>query len=182
MHPFLAKLCLLGKDSGLLTDLRVFNREHLERYCLSLDHCKISEDQDTTPHSTEIINSKSSVTWNTKKFIRDQRIVDALSLPTNGWKPSASPLEIEYLKKGRRGDGELSLVPVPRNITNMKIIEECGVKHRFRGRIAPNYDDTTVTFPTFIFEDLQLTEGKWYYCVRLPVVGVVQIGMGDGWV
>ncbi|CAF4791086.1 unnamed protein product, partial [Rotaria sp. Silwood2] len=53
---------------------------------------------------------------------------------------------------------------------------ECGEKHRFKGGINLTTGRIRGLFPTFIVDDLQLTEGKWYYCVRLPIGGIVQIG------
>ena len=172
--PILAKLCLLTeKIRHQPKDLQLFNRRHLEQYCLSLDQCQVVEEKD---HSIPTTDSKDLFIWNTKGFPRDQAILDALAIPVNGWKPYASQSEIELLGKGRIGDEEISIVPVPRNIVDLKAIEECGNKHRFRGRIAPDSETAHVRFPTFVLDNLRLTEGKWYYCVRLPVRGIVQIG------
>jgi hypothetical protein len=170
----LAKLCLLTeKTRRQPKDLKVFNQHHLEQYSLSLDKCEIIEDKDSIP----TIDSDNSFIWNTKEIIRDQLILDALSIPVNGWKPYASQSEIESFKKGRIGNEEISIVSMPRNIVDLQIIEECGNKHKFRGRIAPNYETTRVSFPTFILDNLQLTEGKWYYCVRFRDL---QSGPGPG--
>lgn len=177
--PYAKILSQLGFSKTLVDvpkDLRVFNREHLEQYCLSLDRCQTSKEEVVDENLVSTTDSEIPASWNPKAIIPNPMIPAALSVPINGWRAYASPLEIEALKKGRMGPEEISIVPMPANVVNAEAIEECGIKHRFRGHLVPNYENARVSFPTFIFNQLRLTEGKWYYCIRLPVAGVVQIG------
>ena len=179
--PYAKVLSQLGFSKTAMTlpkDLRVFNREHLERYCLSLDRCQTSEEKTVDDDSISTTDLKTPSSWNPKAITPNPLIPAALSVPIQGWKAYATPLEIEALKKGRLGPEELSIIPMPAHTVNAEAIEECGTKHRFRGHLVPNYDNARVTFPTFIFNQLRFTEGKWYYCIRLPVAGVVQIVAG----
>ena len=172
----IAKLCVLDKTYRQPTDLREFNKQHLEQYSLSLDTCE------RLKKIIEIENKESILSddkWNMNEINCNQLIIDTLStsvLKYNGWKPYVSNEEMDYFKQGRIGKEEISIVPIPRNIMKSEAIQECGIKHRFRGRIAPDYENANTYFPTFIIDNLQLSEGKWYYCVRLPVGGVIQMG------
>ena len=175
----LAKLCIC--DSQLLTDLRAFNKPHLEQYCLSLDTCErlkqIKETENLT-ETNEKLNS-SPTSWSVNEINRDPLIMNALSVPASkygGWKPYASEEEIKFFRQGRLGKDEISLVSFPRHIADPEAVLECGTKHRFRGRIEPKEENTRLSFPTFFLDNLQLSEGKWYYCIRLPVAGLLQIG------
>ncbi|CAF5223059.1 unnamed protein product, partial [Rotaria magnacalcarata] len=58
----------------------------------------------------------------------------------------------------------------------MNVIQECGNKHQFKGRVYMNDSYSHGAFPTFIVGNLQLREGNWYYCVKLPYAGLIQIG------
>ena len=160
----LSRMEIEEQSCKTLKDLRVFNRDHLEQYYLSLNQCEIDEEK---------VEEKTNE-W--KATISDESILKALSIPVQGWKPYMSSSERENFKKGRLGREDICIVPLPRNCVKAEVIEECGVNHRYHGRVAPNYTTTDVAFPTFIVDNLQLTEGKWYYCVRLPLAGVVQIG------
>ncbi|UJR32400.1 hypothetical protein I4U23_019862 [Adineta vaga] len=182
----LGKLCSSNSIEEIYQqpkDLRLFNKQHLEQYCLSLNQCERLKDmhEDEKQETIEdpvIINEQDDslyTTWNKTKIDTNSLIVDALSTHY-GWQPCISEGEMEYFKQGRFGNDDLSIVPMPRNIASDDIIQECGNKHRFRGRIAPNYENTTVSFPTFVMDNFQVSEGNWYYCVRLPVGGVFQIG------
>ena len=182
----IAELCISNfeeKTRQQPADLRLFNKQHLQQYCLSLDTCErlkqIIEDE-----NEEIVDDSISTNdqedslytiWNVDEMKRDQSVIDALSI-CNGWKSCVGKGEIEFSKLGRILNDEISIVAVPRNTADSQAIEECGVNHRFRGRIAPTCENTAVSFPTFIIDNLELREGNWYYCVRLPVGGVVQIG------
>ncbi|CAF3947497.1 unnamed protein product, partial [Rotaria sordida] len=195
---FIAKLSMLDslfKNYSLPVDLRIFNQKHLEQYCLSLDNAirfkqiiEIENDNYTNISNNQISSSitimqieddTSFTIWNQDEFNRDPLIVNALSISTlkyNGWKPYASKSEIELFERGRIGDKNLDIFSMPRNFIDPSLINTCGDKHRFNGKICLTTDRETGMFPTFIVNNLQLTEGKWYYCVRLPIGGIVQIG------
>ena len=175
------------KTCRQLKDLRMFSKQHLEQYYLNLYQCKIvteEEEEEKNDHMKVTIDEAKLVNsidhW--KARTSDPEIFAALSTPIQGWRPYASESEREYFTKGRFGNEELSLVPMPNNSISSKVIEECGVKHRFYGRVALNLTNASISFPSFIIDNLQLTEGKWYYCVRLPEAGLVQIGWAaDGY-
>ncbi|CAF1253616.1 unnamed protein product, partial [Rotaria sordida] len=196
----IAKLSMydsLFKNHSLPVDLRLFNQQHLEQYCLSLDTCVRSKqiietendnytssnnnNNETTKNTIIMQNpDDTSITiWNHDEFNQNPLIVNALSISAlkyNGWKPYTSKSEIESFEKGRIGDKEISIVSFPRDIIDPSIIKECGDKHRFNGGFFLTTGRLLGIFPTVIIDDLQLTEGKWYYCVRLPIGGIVQIG------
>ncbi|CAF3446671.1 unnamed protein product [Rotaria sp. Silwood1] len=179
----------LGSKHLLPNNLRLFNRQHLEQYCLSLDRyiqsktivenenddSEIFQDALSTPDTED----SSYVIWNAMGINRDQSIIDALSTSTvkyGGWKANASETEIGLYKQGRIGSDDISIVSIPRQVAKVQVLEECGNKHRFHGRINGKSRYIQGTFPTFTFENLEFNEGKWYYCVKLPVGGLVQIG------
>ncbi|CAF4059619.1 unnamed protein product, partial [Rotaria sordida] len=180
----------LSKNRRQLSDLRLLNRQHLEQYCLSLDKYlslnKIAYNDDDNSnqllHDVIVVNGKhkfSSYVWNNDQISCNQLIVDALSmniLKYNGWKPYASAIEIESFKRGRIGSNEPSIVPMPFDISDSSVFEECGNNHKFKGRITPNRENTNGSFPTYIIDNAQVSEGKWYYCVKLVAGGVIQIG------
>ncbi|CAF0859833.1 unnamed protein product [Rotaria sordida] len=180
----------LSKNRRQLSDLRLLNRQHLEQYCLSLDKYlslnKIAYNDDDNSnqllHDVIVVNGKhkfSSYVWNNDQISCNQLIVDALSmniLKYNGWKPYASAIEIESFKRGRIGSNEPSIVPMPFDISDSSVFEECGNNHKFKGRITPNRENTNGSFPTYIIDNVQVSEGKWYYCVKLVAGGVIQIG------
>ncbi|CAF1293234.1 unnamed protein product [Rotaria sordida] len=195
----IAKLSMhacLFKKHLLPADLRLFNQKHLEKYCLSLDasvwsneiietendNYTISNNDNQSFQSTTIIQNPDDTlltVWNHDEFNQNSMIVDALSISAlkyNGWKPYASKSEIKSFEHGRIGDKEISIVSIPRNSVDSNLLEECGDKHRFKGKINLTTGRLFGVFPTFIVDDLQLTEGKWYYCVRLPDGGFVPIG------
>ncbi|CAF1467840.1 unnamed protein product [Rotaria sp. Silwood1] len=109
----------------------------------------------------------------------NQLILNALStnvLKYNGWKPYASQIEIESFRRGRIGSNELSVVPMPLDISDLSVFEECGNNHKFKGRISPSRKNTNGPFPTYIVDNIQVSEGKWYYCVKILVNNYIQIG------
>ncbi|CAF0748456.1 unnamed protein product [Adineta steineri] len=178
----IAQLCISNQQP---TDIRLFNKQHLQQYCLSLDTCerlkKIvdNEQQDLVEQQQSIsINDQDDLSysiWNVEKMNQDQLDTNIWTA-YNGWRPYVFAGEMEYFKEGRIGIDEITIVPLPRNTADVSVTQECGIKHRFHGRIVPNGENTTVSFPTFIINNLQLSEGKWYYCVRLPQAGLLQMG------
>ena len=94
----LAQLCI--SDSQSSTDLRAFNKQHLEQYCLSLDTCERLKKITETENLTETDSSPTS--WNVNEISCDPLIIDTLSVPAlkySGWKPYASDEEIKFLNK-----------------------------------------------------------------------------------
>ncbi|CAF4632699.1 unnamed protein product [Rotaria sp. Silwood1] len=177
------------KNRLAFLDLREFNKEHLEQYCLSLNNCTYLKPIVDNDNEKEIVaddikqnfvtDTSSFTIWNNDLIYRDPQIVDTLSfssLKYNGWKVKASEAEIELYKQGRIGNDQIILVPMPRNIADTQVFEECGNKHRFRGRIDTSRDSKHNSFVTFILDNLQVNKGKWYFCVKLPLGGLVQIG------
>ncbi|CAM4811668.1 unnamed protein product [Rotaria magnacalcarata] len=148
-------------------DLLLFNRSHLEQYCFSLDRCE---------RLKQIINnsSENAIIENTQ--IDSSPGVHKRTRVYNKWKPFASKFEIELYKKGRNGNDDISIVPFPNNIADLDVIEECGTNHRFKGRIHMTSQNQHGAFPSFIVENLQLSHGNWYYCIRLSTAGLVQMG------
>ncbi|CAF3666099.1 unnamed protein product [Rotaria socialis] len=186
----IAKLCVcdsLEKIRQLSPDLDLSTKENLERYSLTLDTGEIfesmteDESKDVLDHSISTNNHDDSLytIWNTDDFKPDELIMNNLSKPiskSNTWKPYASEIEMDFVKQGRSGKDEVVIVPTPLHSVALDAIQECGTKHRFRGKIAPTSQTARVSFPSFIADNLQLSEGNWYFCVRLPLGGVVQIG------
>ncbi|CAF4681489.1 unnamed protein product, partial [Rotaria sp. Silwood2] len=186
----IAKLCIsnsIEKIQQQSTDLDLFNKQDLEIYSLTLDMCEklkpITENENRNINDQSIsINDQDNslyTIWNNDEFNCDQLVMNTLSTPiskSNSWKPYASEIEIDFLKQGRVGKDNISIVPMPSHISSAQVFEECGTKHRFYGRIAPDGTNTRVSFPTYVFDNLQLSKGNWYYCIRLPVGGVIQIG------
>ena len=100
---------------------------------------------------------------------------------TSGWKSFGTKNEIEMLSDGRIGDNHLSIIPYPKGNSKENLIEECGIKHRFKGKIVPTSENIDARFPSFILENIRVYRGNWYYCIRLCSAGLVQIGWGtDG--
>ncbi|CAF3962695.1 unnamed protein product [Rotaria sp. Silwood2] len=185
----LAIASMPSKNRLALHDLREFNKEHLEQYCLSLNNCNHlktiadnDNDKENVSHDIKqnnITDTSSFIIWNNDPIHRDPQIVDALSfnsLKYNGWKVKASEAEIELYKQGRIGNDEIVLAPMPHNIADTEVFEECGNTHRFRGRIDTSHDSKHNEFVTFILNNLQVNKGKWYFCIKLPLGGLVQVG------
>jgi len=115
---------------------------------------------------------------NQMKIIRDPIISQYLSETSSidqDWKPIASKSEIKSYKKGRLGNYDIQIISVPTN-DNIPVFEECGIKHKFKGRVNINDDIGNIRYRTFVPADIELNEGKWYFCVRLPLGGVARIG------
>ncbi|CAF3719514.1 unnamed protein product [Rotaria sp. Silwood1] len=155
-------------------DLRFFDRLHLEQYSLSLDKCertkKIVEDE---PEIVRNINA-----WNHIKINRDPVILQNLSASSSiddGWKPIVFKNEIQTYKRGKIGNDEIHIVSRPANDT-LPPLEECGHKHKFKGRVNITDDNGNIRYPTFIVDGIELNEGKWYYCVKFLLGGQAQIG------
>ncbi|CAF0773776.1 unnamed protein product [Adineta ricciae] len=167
--PYAANLIELAISNTLPTfpDLRLFNKQHLEQYCLSLDNCRQEKDWNI-PEDDK----------NTSSDQCNPMIVKALStsvLKYNGWKPYMSKDEIEFFKNGRSGNDDISIVPMPSTAADTTAVKPCGTKHQFNGRISPTGDNVHVGLPTFVTDQLRVGKGNWYFCVRLPKDGV-QIG------
>ncbi|CAF1009355.1 unnamed protein product [Rotaria sordida] len=189
---YLAKLAvcsLLLKTQLQLFDLRHFSKDHLEQYCLSLDNCEylkqiLGDDHekenfhyDMKQNDTTDISSFS--VWDNIPIHRDPKVADTLTasaLKYNGWKVYASEAEIELFKRGRIGNDDMCVTPMPYRIPAAQTFQECGNNHKFLGRIDTRDDSSHGNFPTYILDNVQVSEGKWYFCVKLPLGELVQIG------
>ena len=161
------------------TDLRCFHKHCLEQYCLSLDLYEQSKQMINDNQDDSNKMAEDSTVHLEENQLRHQSVIAALSTPVskyNGWKPFASTTEIQLYKRGRIGNDEIKMIPFPASVAKPEIFEKCGQNHQFKGRISLKEEYLHGLFPTFIVENLQVTEGKWYFCVKLPVGGVVQIG------
>ena len=147
-------------------DLRLFDKQHLKQYYLSLDRCESSPA--VTPAETVTSEPVQS---------DPKSVVDALYVSKHyGWKEYMSKAEIDMFRQGRVGSDQISLSCMPRGIVDAAIYSECGTHQKFLGRIVPNGENSRASFPTFVVDNLELSEGSWYYCARLPKGGVIQIG------
>ena len=148
-----------------MKDLRIFSKQHLEQYYLSLNHCHIETEEEKTNHVNVTVDEANVVHsfdhWKAKSA--DPEIFAALSIPVQCWRPYAFESEREYFTKGRFSNEEISLVPMVKNSISTDVIEKCGVNHRFYGRVALTFKYTSNDFPSFIIENLKISEGKWYY-------------------
>ncbi|CAF3247686.1 unnamed protein product [Rotaria socialis] len=86
------------------------------------------------------------------------------------------PTILQYLfETSRLGNNEINITSVPA-IDNLSALEECGIKHKFKGRINIRDETGNIRYRTFIPDGIELHEGKWYFCVKLPLGGAAQIG------
>ena len=150
-------------------DLHLCNKQHLEQYCLSLDRCE---------QSKQIIQDKNSsfIQWNNQPINQDHLTKDLILSQDYQWKSNVSKKDMQGFKRGRIGNDQIQIVPMPSTIPNTWFLEESGIKHRFPGRIYLISETADVSMATFIIENLRLSEGKWYFCVRLLEGTNVQIG------
>jgi hypothetical protein len=161
--------------STIPNDLRLFNRLHLEQYYLSLDRY-VRKNQIVENKLDIIIHNKNE--WNKMKIIRDPIILQYLSETSSidqDWKPIATKSEIKSYKKGRLGNDDIQITCLPIN-DNRATLEECGIKHKFKGRVNINDNIGDISYRTFIPDGIELNEGKWYFCVRFPEGGAAIIG------
>ncbi|CAF3050511.1 unnamed protein product [Rotaria sp. Silwood2] len=160
--------------STIPNDLRLFNQLHLEQYYLSLD--RYARKNQIVENKLDIIHNKNG--WNQKKIIRDPTILQYLSETSSideEWKPIASKSEIKSYKKGRLGNDDIRIISVPAN-DNLPALEECGIKHKFKGRVNITDDTGDIRYSSFILDEIELNEGKWYFCVKFPLGGEANIG------
>ncbi|CAF3426969.1 unnamed protein product [Rotaria socialis] len=86
------------------------------------------------------------------------------------------PTILQYLfETSRLGNNEINITSVPA-IDNLSALEECGIKHKFKGRINIRDETGNIRYRTFIPDGIELHEGKWYFRVKLPLGGAAQIG------
>ncbi|CAF2632885.1 unnamed protein product [Rotaria sp. Silwood2] len=160
--------------STIPNDLRLFNRLHLEQYYLSLD--RYARKNQIVENKLDIIHNRNG--WNQMNIIRDPIILQYLSETSSideDWNPIASKSEIQSYKKGRLGNDEIHIISVPAH-DNLSALEECGIKHKFKGRVNVTGDARDIRYLTFIPNGIELNEGKWYFCVKFPQGGAAQIG------
>lgn len=142
-------------------NLSHFNKQDLEQYSLILE--KNFQNNNYSP----------------SEIIRDENLVDYLSTSVkkyNGWKPYVTRREFQLLNQGRLGNNQMSIVPMPKNTANPQVLQECGNKHRFKGKIFSTTENTNVRFATFILENLRVKQGNWYFCVKISLPRLIQIG------
>ena len=164
--------CLSMLDSLTTTiDPCFSNKAFLEQYSVRLDKYERSKQM--------VNNLEDTIGELEQNYSSHQSIVAALSTPAwkyNGWKPFASKTEIDWWRQGHIGSNRINLIPSPITAAKLQVFEKCGQHHQYRGRIVPKEEYVTGPFPTFIVENLEVTKRKWYFCVKLPTAGVVQIG------
>ena len=149
--------------------LVTFDRQNYEQYLLTLNQCEQKYGRTNQTFSTP--DDKSN------EIKSDPAVLLALSSSNHlTWKPCMFQKESDIFNKGRFFEGELVVVSMPRGISQSSALRECGNRHKFLGQIYPTYQNTTVSFPTFIVDQFRINDGKWYFCVRLTTGGVVQIG------
>ncbi|CAF4635949.1 unnamed protein product, partial [Rotaria sp. Silwood2] len=162
---------LLLKPSEKPTDLQLLNKHQLEQYCLSLDRCKYYKQIFDNTNKT---NNDEFIIW-TKIPFKTDLLTDDLS-STNEWKSSMSKRDIQLFKKGRLGNDEINIIELSSQLSGKWFTEECGITHRFPGRVYLVSENSNALSATFIIENLQLTEGNWYFCIRLLQSTSVRIG------
>ncbi|CAF5181809.1 unnamed protein product, partial [Rotaria magnacalcarata] len=120
---------LCEKDVIQSININLFDRFQLEQYCLNLDQYKRSK-QITTDNNINHLSTIDSYVIHNKANIKSNEST------YDRWKPYASKMEIKMYKKGRiSNDEKLSIVPFPRQVADMNVIQECGNKHQFKGRV-----------------------------------------------
>ncbi|CAF5014485.1 unnamed protein product, partial [Rotaria sp. Silwood1] len=158
---------LLLKTSQQSTDLYLLNKHQLEQYCLCLDRYKYLKQN--LDHTKKIINNEFII-WTKIPFKTD----DILFI--NDWKSSMSKRDIQLFKKGRLGNDEIKIIELSSQLSGKWFTEECGITHRFLGRIYLVSENANALSATFIIENLQLTEGHWYFCIRILESTSIRIG------
>ena len=151
-------------------DLRLFNQLHLEQYYLSLDRFRRENEQ--------IENKFDINNHNPMKIVRDPVVLEYLSELSsidNEWNPISSEEEIKSYQNGRLGNCDIEIVCLPVN-DKIAVLEECGIKHKFKGRIQISDGTETTRHLTFIPDRIELDEGKWFFCVKFPSGGLARIG------
>ncbi|CAF0744045.1 unnamed protein product [Didymodactylos carnosus] len=153
-------------------DLRLSNKRHLEQYCLSLDRCEhlkqILENTNVTSK-----DESSFINWIDVPFKQDRLTVD---LSSTEWKPNASKTDVQLFKRGRSGNDEIKIVPMWSQLSSKWLLEDCGTIHRFPGRTYLISENSAASMTTFIVDNLRLSEGNWYFCIRLMEGSRAQIG------
>ncbi|CAF1187418.1 unnamed protein product [Rotaria sp. Silwood1] len=140
-------------------DLRLLNKRHLEQYVLSLDRCEYSR------QIIETANRSPSLVWN--HFAYEANTTNA---------SRAFKRDMEQFRQGRIGDDDIHIAPVPAQLNGQWMIEECGMNHRFPGRVCLISENGQSYTATFVVDKLRLTKGNWYFCIRLLESRLAQIG------
>ena len=100
-----------------------------------------------------------------------------MTIPSNhSWQSRASKQAIEQFRQGRIGDDEIYIVPMPAQLQGQWMIEECGTHYLFPGRVCLISEDGQSFTATFAADQLRLTKGNWYFCIRLLESRLTQIG------
>ncbi|CAF3806237.1 unnamed protein product, partial [Rotaria sp. Silwood1] len=153
-------------------NLHVLNKKHFEQYYLYLDRCQHFKQIIDDTNMTDVENPLF-ITWNEISFKQDRLTSER---QPNGWKSNAFKQDIELFKRGRIGNDEVKIIHMPLKTDDSYFLEECGTMHRFSGRVCLVSKNNANMLATFLIDNLQLNEGKWYYCVRLLHGNAIQIG------
>lgn len=170
--PYLSIIAnLLKIHRSQSTNLHLLNKQQLEQYSLSLDRCKYFK-----PNVSEIkkTSDEDFIIWTTMPFQTNLPNNDLFS--STEWKPSMSKRELDSFKNGRVGNDECKIIELSSQLADKWFMEESGIIHRFPGRVLLVSENSNTLFATFIVENLQLTEGNWYFCVRLLESTCARIG------
>ncbi|UJR06751.1 hypothetical protein I4U23_011038 [Adineta vaga] len=148
------------------TDLYLLNKRHLEQYCLSLDRCEHQK------HITD--DTEQYHIWHNSLLKEEVSMIN--SLDNNQWKPIGSKQFVDDFKQGRIGNEDICIVSMLPEIIGQWMLEECGTHHRFPGRMYLISETGNTSAITFTVDNLRLSQGKWYFCIRLLESRFVQIG------
>ncbi|CAF0741668.1 unnamed protein product [Adineta ricciae] len=159
------------------TDMRLLNKRHLEQYCLSLDRCERM--QQIVNDATQARQDELGLhVWHSSPFTNNftRTNIPYSDLNSTQWAPAGSKQYVEDFTRGRIGNEEIRIVPMASEIAGQWFLEECGIKHRFPGRtyLVNEYGNSAMA--TFIVDTLRLSQGKWYFCVRLLESQFIRIG------
>ncbi|UJR34786.1 hypothetical protein I4U23_027567 [Adineta vaga] len=159
------------------TDLHLLNKRHLEQYCLSLDRCEHLKQIVDNRAETQEDNSQFHL-WHNIPFKEEtltMNIYDNVG-DNNKWKSAGSKQFVDEFKQGRLGNENISIVPMMYEIVDQWMLEDCGIYHRFPGRMYLISETGNSSSITFTVDNLRLSHGKWYFCIRLLESRFLQIG------
>ena len=94
----------------------------------------------------------------------DPRVLDALP---DLWMEMGSKHYVSEYQRGRIGNPTLKLKSMVAEFFAQLLYEECDNLSRSSGRVSLVSESRASAVATFAVDNLQLTEGKWYFCVRL---------------
>ncbi|CAM4974073.1 unnamed protein product [Rotaria socialis] len=169
--PYLSIIAELLKTKQQTIDFHLLNKHQREQYCLSLDRCQPL--RKIIPDKNKIVNDEFII-WTKMPFKINSLNNDFTA--TNEWKSFMSKRDLQSFKQGRSGNDEIKIVELSSQLAGKWFVEECGIEHRLPGKIYLVSESSNISFGTFIVENLQLTQGNWYFCVRLLESTFARIG------